>query len=81
MRLQQLITTVDRRETLLGPRIVTKSWDDSGAGSLLIIAEPGIDAGGVSTAATMLRAIGEPNEELVILSRAKFDDTRKANNA
>jgi hypothetical protein len=48
--------------------------------TLAVIAEPGIDAGGVGAAATMLGAIGELDDICVILDSAEFKDARQADN-
>ena len=48
---------------------------------LLVIPEPGTDAGGIGSAATMLRAIRKLDHVLAIIDGAKFEDARQADDA
>jgi len=43
--------------------------------------KPGVNAESVSSAATMLGAVGEPDDVFAILDRAKFENVRQAHNA
>jgi hypothetical protein len=49
--------------------------------ALLVIAKPGVNAGGVGSAATMLGAVGELHDVFAILHRAQFENQRQADNA
>lgn len=47
----------------------------------MVTAEPGVDAGGVGAAATMLGTVGELDDVLAILDGAKFENARQADDA
>jgi hypothetical protein len=51
------------------------------AQALLVVVKPGVNAGGVGSAATMLGAVGELHDVFAILRRAKFEDKPQADNA